>query len=70
MRRFYREPKLVDIRMPFAHESFAFGSSSMIYAWGWILNWLEQSRLDLEYGVFRLPSWDGKCTCCLGQEQW
>ncbi|KGE73491.1 ABC transporter substrate-binding protein [Spirochaeta lutea] len=60
IRRFYTEPRVTDPYLPEAHESFGFGSSSIIYAWGWVLNWLNRNAPQIDFATFPLPSWTGE----------
>lgn len=46
-----------DVRLPEFHESFAQGTSAMIYGWGWVDNWLSKNAPELAYDTFPLPAW-------------
>lgn len=58
--QFYGPEPTVSVNLPESNESFAFGTSSMMYSWGWAINWLNQRSANLNFGTFPVPSWDGE----------
>lgn len=54
---FYNSQAVADPTMAEFHESFGMGESSMVYAWGWVNNWLGRNFPELEYGSFPTPTW-------------
>jgi multiple sugar transport system substrate-binding protein len=42
------------------NESFAAEKTAMIYMWGWFNGYLQANNPNIEFGVFKLPTWDGK----------
>jgi multiple sugar transport system substrate-binding protein len=46
-----------DRRMPEFQESFAQGTSVMIYGWGWVTNWMANHGPEVTYDTFPLPAW-------------
>ncbi len=41
-------------------EAMGTESAAMVYSWSWMKGWLDTNYPDLKYGVFRLPTFDGK----------
>jgi multiple sugar transport system substrate-binding protein len=56
----YDKDKVSSRDFPNNNDSFAQGKTAMIYMWGWFAGYLQANNKDLEFGVFKLPTWDGK----------
>lgn len=41
-------------------EAMGTGSAAMVYSWSWLNGWLDTNYPDINYGTFRLPTFDGK----------
>jgi multiple sugar transport system substrate-binding protein len=56
----YDKDKVSSRDFPLNNESFAQGKTAMIYMWGWFNGYLVANNPDIQFGVFKLPTWDGK----------
>lgn len=41
-------------------EAIGTGSAAMVYSWSWLSGWLDTNYPNINYGTFRLPTFDGK----------
>ncbi len=41
-------------------EAFGTESAAMVYSWSWLNGWIETNYPEVNFGVFRLPTFDGK----------
>ncbi len=57
LKALYKPGGPADAKLPEFHESFAQGSSAMIYGWGWVNNWLAKNNPETPFDTFPLPSW-------------
>jgi len=46
-----------DRRMAEFQQSFAQGTSAMIYGWGWVNNWMANNGPEIVWDTFPLPAW-------------
>ena len=60
MQSLYTEEKIGSTEMPMSIVSFSEGTTALAYAWGWFGGWLQANAPSLEYGFFKLPTWDGE----------
>jgi multiple sugar transport system substrate-binding protein len=56
----FDKDKICSRDFPGNSDAFGQGKSAMIYSWGWLNGYLIKHHPDIEFGIFRLPTWDGK----------
>ncbi|MDD5659717.1 MAG: extracellular solute-binding protein [Actinomycetota bacterium] len=55
----YYEHNVGDIGFPAAFETFGNQKTAISYAWGWMDGYLKYTFPDLEFGWFKIPTFDG-----------
>lgn len=55
----YFTDKVADVKFPEMFNALGNGQAAMIYSWAWIGNYMKDNYPDLEYGFFKLPTFDG-----------
>ena len=56
----FDKDKISSRDFPNNNESFAQEKTAMIYMWGWFNGYLVANNPNIQFGIFKLPTWDGK----------
>ena len=62
----YHKDQITSPEFPPPREAFGTGQAAMMHAWGWVKGVLDSQYPDIEWGVFRLPTWTGDLKPCVG----